>query len=85
MLRFCKNSGNILNIYAEVLLIFHILRIILMTHNYNQFYLLMIEKHTHYALTLAGVLLMHVVPAICGDGVAHPHVCLNALKQRILK
>lgn len=74
-----------MNIYAEVLLIFHILRIILMTHNYNRFYLLMIEKHTHYALTLAGVLLMHVVPAICGDGVTHPACLSECLETKDIK
>lgn len=74
-----------MNIYAEVLLIFHILRIILMTHNYNRFYLLMIEKHTHYALTLAGVILMHVVPAICGDGVTHPACLSECLETKDIK
>lgn len=56
-----------------------------MTHNYNRFYLLMIEKHTHYALTLAGVLLMHVVPAICGDGVTHPACLSECLETKDIK
>lgn len=45
----------------------------------------MIEKHTHYALTLAGVLLMHVVPAICGDGVTHPACLSECLETKDIK
>lgn len=45
----------------------------------------MIEKHTHYALTLAGVLLMHVVPAICGDGVTHPACFSECLETKDIK
>ena len=45
----------------------------------------MIEKHTHYALTLAGVILMHVVPAICGDGVTHPACLSECLETKDIK
>lgn len=45
----------------------------------------MIEKHTHYALTLAGVLLMHVVPDICGDGVTHPACLSECLETKDIK